>query len=110
MAKHPKPIQSIRDYWLRKIAIYGGAAGGVIAIATLWTMIGLGRPAWSTDVELLNNHQATIAVEVYDAKLRRYLSTAAPTDPAAKQIWDEDLRQARKQRDDAEKRKIELSK
>ena len=88
----------------------GSIAGALMAIAGVWHLFEMPTPAWSSDIQKLNNNQANIAVELYNQKLRNYLVSTPPADPAAKQIWEEDLRQARQQRDDAEKRRIELSK
>lgn len=112
MAKKLKTIAPPpRRRSLRKMILQVGAvAGALTAIVTAWHLFDMPTPAWSSDIHKLNSNQATIAVEVYDAKLRRYLSTSPPTDPVARQIWDEDLRQARQQRDAAERRRIETSK
>lgn len=95
---------------IKAILQAGAVAGALIAIVTAWRMFGGPTPAWASDISRLDKHQSELAVEIYDAKLRRYLSSARPTDPANRQIFDEDLRQARQQRDDAERRRIELSK
>lgn len=88
----------------------GAAAAAITAIVALWALIGGPMIATSADVRRLDRSQAEIAVEVYDTKLRRYLAVAPPTDPVAKQNWDEEIRRSRQQLDDAEKKRIELSK
>ena len=96
---------------IKEILIQAGAiSGALIAIAGAWHLFGAPTVAFSSDISRLDKSQATYAVELYNQKLRNYLVAQPPTDPAARQIFDEDLRQARQQRDDAEKRRIELSK
>ena len=102
------PIIPVR---LRKKIIQGGAvAAALIAISSAWHLIGAPIPALSSDIQRLDLKQSTYAVELYNQKLRSYLTSQPPNDPAARQLWEEDARQARQQRDDAEKRRIELSK
>lgn len=88
----------------------GALAGALVAIAGAWHIFGAPTLAFSSDISRLDKAQATYAVELYNQKLRTYLASQPPADPVARQIWEEDARQARQQRDDAEKRRIELSK
>ena len=96
---------------IKEMLIQAGAiCGALIAIAGAWHIFGAPTVAFSSDINRLDKNQATYAVELYNQKLRNYLVSQPPADPAARQLWEEDLRQARQQRDDAEKRRIELAK
>ena len=100
-----------RLHWLPPTVIYyGSIAGSVVAIMALWHLLGAPVPAWSTDIQKLDKSQATMAVEVYTAKFRRYNIADPPRDPAARAIWLEDMHKAQMERDAAEQRLIELSK
>lgn len=87
-----------------------GIPGTIGALIGVWMVLGLPGIALTSDIQRLDRSQAGVAVEVYDSKLRRYLAAQPPTDPVARQLWDEEIRRARQQLDDAEKRRIELSK
>lgn len=86
-----------------------GVPGGVGAAVALWATLGFPTLATGSDVQRLDRMQTETAVEVYDRKVRGYLSVAPPADPVNKQIWEEELRRARDQLKRAEDRKIELS-
>ncbi|HTQ99851.1 MAG TPA: hypothetical protein VMH83_07670 [Candidatus Acidoferrum sp.] len=88
----------------------GALAGSLTALVGLWHLLGMPTPAWSSDIQKLNLHQSEMAIDIYNSRVRGLLATAPPADPVAKQSWDEELRQARQKLDDAEKRRIELSK
>ena len=87
-----------------------GIPGAVGAAIALWILLGFPTLATSSDIQRLDRKQAVDAVEIYDSKLRRYLAAQPPADPVAKQNWDEEVRRSRQQLDEAEKRRIELSK
>lgn len=87
-----------------------GVPGSVGALVGLWILLGFPTFATSSDIRRLDRHQAEVAVEVFDNKLRRYLAQQPPADPAARQNWDEEVRRAKGQLDAAEQRRIELGK
>lgn len=89
---------------------FASIPGAVLAVVGVWGALGFPTVATSSDVRRLDRGQAAVAVEVFDSKLRRYLAAPPPTDPVTRQIWDEEIRRSRQQLDDAEKRRIELSK
>lgn len=87
-----------------------GVPGSIGALIALWILLGFPTLATSSDIQRLDRRQAIDAVEVYDNKLRRYLAISPPVDPVARQNWDEEVRRSKQQLDEAEKRRIELSK
>lgn len=86
-----------------------GIPGSIGALIALWILLGFPTLATSTDIKRLDRAQAETAVEVYDRKVRAYLTSTPPSDPVHRQIWDEELRRAREQLKSAEDRKIQLS-
>lgn len=88
----------------------GSAAGAIVAILTVWVMLGLDRPAWTSDLKAISREQADTAVQLHQSNLRSLLSVQPPTDPVARQNWEELVRQTRNSLDAAVKRQVELSK
>lgn len=94
----------------RKIITWGSVASALAAIITLYTLLGGPRPAWTSDVQRLDRAQADLAVQLYQGRIQSLLSVQPPTDPVARQNWDEQLREQRRKLDKAQERQIELSK
>lgn len=82
----------------------------VLAMIGIWGALGFPRPAWTSDIKRLDRQQADIAAQVYQDRIRSLLSVQPPSDPVARQNWNEQLRQTRKKLDAAQERQIELSK
>ena len=95
---------------MAKILGFVGVPGAILAVIGIWGALGWPTTATSNDIHRLDRQQSETAIEVYDRKVRGYLSSAPPADPVNRQIWEEDLRRARDQLKRAEDRKIELSK
>ena len=91
--------------WLKRL---GAACTALAAIGVVLAYCSTFL-AWSSDIHKLSRDQSETAIEMYNQKVRGYLAHPAPADPVNRQVWDEDLRQARDKLDRAEKRKIELS-
>lgn len=115
--KKPKPAQfSIRTawraapVWVKRVGWIGTIAGAITAVITAWHVIGGPMPAWSSDILKLDRKQTEIAAELYANRVRSLLAYPPPTDPVARQNWNEELRQSRQKLDAAEQRRIELSK
>lgn len=89
----------------------GAVAGSVMTIIALLTTLGfeLPRPAWSSDIERLTRQQAETAADLYDQKVKSLLIIPAPSDPAQRYYWEDELSRAKAKRSEAEKRLIELS-
>ena len=92
--------------WLK----YAPLPAALLAAVTLWGAFGFPKPAWTTDIKRLDRQQADIASQLYQDRIRSLLSVQPPSDPVARQNWNEQLRQTRKQLDAAQERRIELSK
>lgn len=95
---------------LDKLVKYVGIPGALVAGATLWTTLGFPTIATSMDIQKLNRQQADHAVELYRGKVRGLLSIPQPKEEPGATIWREEIEQARRERDKAEQRQIELSK
>lgn len=93
----------------KALAIAAFVAGSLATIAAGWKTLDLPVPAFAGDIEQLDRKQAETAVEVYQNKVRSYLTQPAPDNPVQKRIWEEELDKARRQLEAAEDRKIELS-
>lgn len=87
-----------------------GIPATVVSVITAWGLLGFPRVATSADIHKLTIQQSAIASEVYAGKVRNLLSVKPPEDPAARQIWTEEIDRARMQQKRAEDRVIELSK
>lgn len=85
-------------------------AAGAAALVALWASFGFPTPATSMDIRRLDRQQAGIATQLYQDRVHSLLSVQPPTDPVARQNWEEQLRQTRQQLDAAQQRQIELSK
>ena len=89
-----------------------GIPGALLALIGIWLAFGFPTVATSNDIQKLSRDQAETAVEVYQSKTRNIILNA-PSERATAQtqrLYEEELRQARSKLDQAEKRKIELSK
>lgn len=91
-----------------KVAL--GIPAVLVSTLTAWGLLGFPTVATSSDIRKLNMQQSTIASEVYAGKVRNLLIVKPPEDPAARQIWTEEINNARAQQKRAEDRVIELSK
>ena len=94
--------------WIKGLLQAGAVAGAVSAIILTWKLVDFPTPAWSSDIHRLDRTQTEIATELYNNKLRSLLAVAPPADPVARQNWDEEVRVTRQQRDNAEKRRLDL--
>ena len=54
--------------------------------------------------------QAILAVQVYTNKYRSLIYLPTPKDPIVRRFWQDDIEEARRERIEAEKQKIEFSK
>ena len=110
MAK--RPAKRPMNKHLRWLLQAGSACGAIAAIVGLWITLGLDRPAWSSDIQRLDRHQAETAVEIYQSKVRGTIlnAPARGATPQTQRLYEEELNQARTQLKHAEDRKIELSK
>jgi hypothetical protein len=96
---------------MNEYAKWLGIPAALVALVTLWTVFDFPRVAMSGDISKLTKGQADIAVELYQTKTRSLIAIAPPPEntPAAA-AWKEELDQARRQLQQAEQRKLELSK
>lgn len=90
--------------------VYLGVPGAILAGLSIYLALGFPRLATSADIQKLTVQQSVIASEVYAGKVRNLLVVKPPEDPAARQIWSEEIDRARAQQKRAEDRVIELSK
>ena len=95
---------------MKAIMKYASIPAAILAIITLWGVLGFPKPATSLDVMRLDKGQAEIASELYQAKVRGIIVTPKPTQEPNATLWQEELDAAKRQRDAAEKRRIELTK
>lgn len=96
---------------MRRLLIWIGApAGALVSVLTAWTMLGLPRPAFSTDIQRLDRQQVDNAINIYQDRVNALLSIQPPTDPAAHRQWRERLRRAQQYLDAATQRKLDMSK
>lgn len=87
---------------------YVGVPGALLSACYIWTLWGFPTLAWSSDIQRLDRNQAAQAVDLYRGKVRNLILTPKPSNEPNATAWDEDLAEARRQRDAAEKRSIEL--
>ena len=94
----------------------GAAAGAVIALVTLWKLIGAPIPAWSEDLLKLERQQLETASEVYQQKVddltilgAKLKSSSGITDDE-RSLVTKQLSDARRRLDRVNERMIELSK
>lgn len=96
----------------------GGVAGAIVALATflsIWSRLGLPTPAWSQDVDRLEDQQLGIAGEVYQQKLDdlTVLGARLKATPEAseqeKALIEKQIRDTERKIEQIEQRKIELS-
>lgn len=84
--------------------------GALVSFLTAWGMLGFPYLATDTDIKRLDSQQVNTAIEVFNNKIRSYLLLPQPEEPVQRQFLREELESARRHRDAAEQRKIELSK
>lgn len=89
---------------------YAPIPAALVALVTLWGIFGFPKPATSLDVQRLDKAQSEIAAELYQNKVRSILVTPKPSQEPNATLWQEELDAAKRQRDQAEKRLIELTK
>jgi hypothetical protein len=89
---------------------YAPIPGAIVAALTIWGVLGFPKPATSLDVQRLDKGQAEIASELYQNKVRSILITPKPSAEPNATLWQEELDAAKRQRDQAERRRIELTK
>tara|TARA_R110000868_G_C10480912_1_gene729275 strand:+ start:251 stop:538 length:288 start_codon:yes stop_codon:yes gene_type:complete len=89
---------------------YAPIPGAILAALTVWGVLGFPKPATSLDVQRLDKGQAEIASELYQNKVRSILITPKPSAEPNATLWQEELDSAKRQRDQAERRRIELTK
>lgn len=89
---------------------YAPIPAALVACVTLWGIFGFPKPATSLDVQRLDKAQSEIASELYQNKVRSILITPKPTAEPNATLWQEELEAAKRQRDQAERRRIELTK
>jgi len=94
----------------------GAGAGAIIALATLWKLIGAPVPAWSEDLIKLERQQLDTASEVYQQKVdaltvlgAKLRSSGVPT-IEEQSLVTKQLRGAQRKLDQVNERMIELSK
>ena len=87
-----------------------GIPGAILATLSVWGILGFPTLATGGDIQRLDRKQAEHAVELYRGKVRNLLIIPTPKEEPAKSIWLEEIETAKRQRDSAEKRQIELSK
>lgn len=90
--------------WLTK---WGGA---LLLAVTLWGALGFPKPAMSGDIARLDRSQADQAIEIFNTKMRSLLAIAPPKETASRRAWEEELATTRQQLNQAQSRKLELSK
>ena len=95
---------------IQRVMKYAPIPAALVAAITLWGVLGFPKPATSFDVERLDKKQAEIAAELYRSKVRSIIVTPRPTQEPNATLWQEELDAAKRQRDQAEKRVIDLSK
>lgn len=86
-----------------------GVPTAILAIIGIGSAVGT-KIAWSIDIQRLDRKQAEQAVEIYRGKVRSLIVVPAPTDPSQKAIWENEVQNAIRERDAAERRSIELNK
>lgn len=89
---------------------YAPIPAAILAAITLWGVLGFPKPATSLDVMRLDKAQSEIASELYQNKVRSILITPKPSAEPNATLWQEELEAAKRQRDQAERRRIELTK
>ena len=103
----------------RPLLRVGGVAGAIVALVaflSMWGRLGLPTPAWSQDVERLEDQQLDMAGEVYQQKLDdlTVLGARLKATPEAseqeKALVNKQIRDAERKIEQIEQRKIELSK
>lgn len=95
---------------MERLMKYAPIPAAIVALITLWGVLGFPKPATSLDVQRLDKGQAEIASELYRNKVRSIIVTPKPSAEPNATLWQEELDAAKRQRDQAEKRLIELTK
>lgn len=95
---------------MKDLLKYASIPGAMVAAITLWGILGFPKPATSLDVQRLDKAQSEIAAELYQNKVRSILVTPKPSQEPNATLWQEELEAAKRQRDQAERRRIELTK
>lgn len=88
------------------------AAAVVVALGVLGTALNnFGMlPVLSKEFRKYTHKQSILAVQVYTNKYRSLIILPAPKDPVVWRYWQDDIEEARRERLEAEKYKIEFSK
>lgn len=95
---------------MKTIMKYAPLPAAILAAITLWGVLGFPKPATSLDVQRLDKGQAEIAAELYQNKVRSIILSPKPSQEPNATLWQEELEAAKRQRDQAERRRIELTK
>ena len=97
--------------WLKFAGLCGGACGAVIALASVWHMMGGDTLAWASDLHKLNSRQIETAVDVYSRAISDDTITRAQiTDPVTRALIDQRIKDASDKLKAAQDRKIDLTK
>lgn len=89
----------------QRLSLIGGTT---VAAITVWGWLGFPVVATSADVQRLDREQATIAVELYNQKVRSLLTIPPPEDFQQRTFWEQELERAKRMRDAAEDRALGL--